>query len=111
MLVVPGPVGIAQYRGSNALIRDGAQPVLDAEEVLACVLPGENARHPRPPYPEAALPPDAVRILARLDEGPADVDALARELAISPERLAPILPEFELEGHLVWTGARVARTC
>ena len=102
-------MGIAQCRGSNALIRDGAQPVLDAEEVLACVLPGELATWSRPPDPMTRLSPDAARVMARLDEGPTDVDVLARELAISPERLAPVLLELELDGDLIRTVARVAR--
>ena len=73
------------------------------------MLPGRVPARVSSLDPASGLSIDAARILARLDEGPADVDALVRELAIPPERLAQILLELQLESHLVRVGARVAR--
>ena len=85
--------------------------MLDAEEVPASVLPGHMRERGSSLDPASGLSTQAAGTLARLEEGPVNMDAPSRELAIPPERLAPILLELELEGHRVRTGARVARTC
>jgi DNA processing protein len=108
VLAVPGPVDTDHCRGSNALIRDGATPVLDAEELLRLVLPQYVTAPPRRPTPTPPHSCDAARVLRRLAAGAADPDTLARELALSPQALASVLLDLELEGQVVRAGTRVA---
>ncbi len=108
--VVPGPVDTDHCRGSNRLLYDGAIPILDAEELIVCVL-GDAAQmcRARPAVPGVpGVSGDAGRVLARLRDAPQDPDRLSRELAIPPARLASILLELELEGLVTRDGTRVA---
>jgi DNA processing protein len=108
VLAVPGPVDTEQCRGSNELIRSGATPILDAEQLLELVSPG------RPVSPRSLFEPPATgsgesaRVLQRLADGASHPDALARELGLSPQALASLLLDLELEGKVVRMGTRVA---
>jgi DNA processing protein len=101
VLAVPGPIDTDACRGSNALLREGATPILDAEDLLRTVAP-ERARRVAPEDP-AHHP-----VLRALRDGPLDPDALRRVTGLEPAALARELLELELAGLLVREGARVA---
>ena len=108
VLVVPGPVDTELCRGSNRLLREGASPILDAQDLLHALGLPEAARAAA----VASGPPLAGlagRIWARLGAGPLDADALARELRVDSARLVRTLVELELEGRIVRAGQRIAR--
>ncbi len=107
VLVVPGPIDTEQCRGTNRLLRDGATPVLDADDLRAAVL-GPLAVRPvqRALIPDAS--PGARAVLELLADGPCDVDALARSLGRAPRELAAALLELELEGRLRREGTRLS---
>jgi DNA processing protein len=109
VLVVPGPVDTELCRGSNRLLREGAAPILDAQDLLHALGLPHAARAAASESPRPALAGLAGRIWQRLGAGPCDADALARELRIDAARLARTLVELELEGHLVRTGQRISR--
>lgn len=101
---VPGPVIGEQSAGTNALLKDGAILVRDAEDVLRELPDGDLRRLPRAglaaaPTPAAPDDPDAARVLLALDVAePRDADALAAATGLSAARLSAALVLLELEG-------------
>ena len=104
VLAFPGDVDRPKAAGCNALIRDGATLVRDADDVLAAlphVVPAVSTR--------AAAPRDGThpgddpavrRIVAALADGARDAGSLADRLALPPSELLPLLTELELDGRL-----------
>ncbi|MFQ5699315.1 MAG: DNA-processing protein DprA [Myxococcota bacterium] len=104
--VVPGPVGVGLCRGSNGLLREGAIPILEPDDLLDAL--GVRPRV-APAAPRARSPsPLAERVLEALARGPADSDSLARALGWPASQLAEVLIELELDGSVVREGVRVA---
>ncbi|HEX3464269.1 MAG TPA: DNA-protecting protein DprA [Candidatus Elarobacter sp.] len=108
VLAMPGDVDRPKAAGCNALIRDGATLVRDAEDVLAA-LPSSVA--PPPPRgkrgavddgdPGAVSDPRiAGRVLAALRDHASDPGTLADRLGLAPTELFPILSELELSGRV-----------
>ncbi|HEY5658096.1 MAG TPA: DNA-processing protein DprA [Myxococcota bacterium] len=97
VFAVPGPITAATSAGPNRLLRDGAQPVLEAGDILDALGfdnpgTGDGARAP--------LPPRLQRIVQALQRAPAAEDELARALGCGSDALAPDLLELELEGRV-----------
>jgi DNA processing protein len=101
VLAVPGDVDRPKAAGCNALIRDGATLVRDADDVLAALpaLPPPNRRHAMPPPDDDN--PTRHAILAALAEGARDPSALADRLALPPAQLFGALGELEVAGRIV----------
>lgn len=108
VFVVPGAVGGPFAEGTNQLLRDGARPVLGANDVL------EDLGWGRPPRlravegreaaaafsQEASDWPQTV-VLQTLEAGPVSRQELADRLPIAPGLLAQILLELELVGRVI----------
>jgi DNA processing protein len=105
--IVPGPIDSDACRGSNRLLREGATPILDAEDLRAAVL-GPLAAPGQPPLPEPAGSPAAQALLGHLADGPCDLEQLCRTLGRSPRELAPVLLELELDARIAREGTRVS---
>jgi DNA processing protein len=112
VLAIPGDVDRPKAAGCNALIRDGATLVRDADDVLAA-LPLPLAPPPRRSRrPTADAPADehagprsgdsaAVRrILAALRDAACDPGLLADRLDLAAAELFPLLTELELSGRI-----------
>jgi DNA processing protein len=99
VFAVPGPLGVATSAGTNRLIRDGAQVLLSADDVLQRIgfAPGASRPAGAAPSPERRMP-EETRVLRALATGPATRDELARRLRTSPAELALALLELELAG-------------
>jgi DNA processing protein len=104
---VPGPVDTDLCRGSNRLLRDGAIPILDAEDLLDELFPG-RPRASRPASVEPLTSREGRRVVEVLREGPAEADGLARRLGLAAAALAEVLLELELAAHVTRQGSRVA---
>jgi DNA processing protein len=109
VMAVPGDTLSGRYRGSHALLRDGAALVESAEDVLA-ELQWNRCRHGG----AAAAESDAV--LEAMASGEAyDVDSLAGRTGLQPPSLLPRLLELELRGAVLRLPGgrflRPARTC
>ena len=104
VLVVPGPIDSAAYRGSNRLLAEGAKIVLDP--VDAVKVAGGLTLDPEgnPPLP----PGEMGAIVRRVRDEPCGPDDLVRDLGIDAARLAAILLDLELEGWVVREGRRIA---
>jgi DNA processing protein len=99
VLAVPGPIDAPTSVGSNRLLRDGAAPVLDVNDVLQSlglplVAPVQQTE-PQAPFPGS---PIARRILDVLADAPASLDELIRRLGRAPAEITGELVRLELEG-------------
>jgi DNA processing protein len=86
VMAVPRDPNLPGSLAPNRLIRDGAAPVLDAEDAIAC-LEAVGARQGRAPAADADPGPLVLR--GRIER------RLARGEPVSPEQLAQGLPEAE----------------
>ncbi len=107
VLAVPGFPLDPRASGPNALIRDGAQLVTCADDVLAALpglvaLPRDVARAPSNPEFPSADQVDASRdrVLSGLRSEPTAVDELVRRCNVSASILLTVLLELELSGRL-----------
>ena len=94
---VPGPVNSRFARGSNALLADGAFPVLGADAVLDELF-GPGVRPAQPP--RSPLDPGLAAILERVEAGEGTPDAIARAIGLDPGALAAGLARLELLGRV-----------
>jgi DNA processing protein len=107
VLAIPGDVDRPKAAGCNALIRDGATLVRDADDVLAALpLPlapvprgsrngSSGARGDRDDDPAAVR-----RVMAVLRDGACDPGLLADRLDLAAAELFPLLTELELSGRI-----------
>jgi DNA processing protein len=92
VFAVPGEIVSALSRGSNALLRLGAAPLVEPADVLHAL--GIEPAVVAPP----ALGPDAAAVLEALAEGPAGADELTRSTGLTAASVAAALTELELAG-------------
>jgi DNA processing protein len=107
VLAVPGDVDRPKAAGCNALIRDGATLVRDAEDVLAALpLPLAPPRRSRGSVADGQADvkdgdsADVRRILAALRDAACDPGLLADRLDLAAAELFPLLTELELTGRI-----------
>jgi DNA processing protein len=93
VLALPGPIDHPTSRGTNELLRDGALPVLDYEDVLRAI----GIEPPAPPQlrPLPSLGPHETTIASCLRLGTACPSELALETKLSYEEVLTAL--FDLE--------------
>lgn len=109
VFVVPGPIDTEACRGSNGLLREGANLALGPDDILERF--DGLLRRPVLPDPVEPRPAgDAARVLRQLDAGPCGPDELIERLGLSAERLAALLVEMELDGSIHRVGRRITRT-
>ena len=107
VLAIPGDVDRPKAAGCNALIRDGATLVRDADDVLAA-LPFPLAPPPRRSRDDGSGvrggrddDPAAVRrIMAILRDGACDPGLIADRLDLAAAELFPLLTELEISGRI-----------
>ena len=93
VFAVPGEITGTLSTGTNRLLRQGATPLTSTEDVLELFGLAASQR-PRP----STLGVDATAALARLADGAASADELARATGLEPGPLAAGLAELELAG-------------
>ncbi|WIY25918.1 DNA-processing protein DprA [Parasedimentitalea psychrophila] len=114
VLAVPGHPFDARASGCNMLIRDGAQLVRNAEDVIAALPTGLGSSppaqqqlqldEPPPPPQRRSLRETAAlhqEILSRLGPSPTAEDQLIRDLCAATRDVSPALTELELEGEII----------
>jgi DNA processing protein len=92
VFAVPGEITSGLSAGTNDLLRQGATPLLAAEDVLAAL--GVEGPAPEPPR----LSPAAAAVLAVLGEGARAADELVRACHRPSADVAAALVELELAG-------------
>jgi DNA processing protein len=99
VFAVPGEITSALSSGTNDLLKLGASPLTSSTDVLDLFgLTGAEAR-------SVELGASAEAVLARLRDGPASADELARATGLDAGALAAALTELELAGGAVAGGA------
>jgi DNA processing protein len=107
VLAFPGDVDRPKAAGCNALIRDGATLVRDADDVLAALpypLAPPAAKDARSRSADATCGGDSAavrRVVTALRDGACDPGTLADRLNLAPAELFPLLTELELSGRVV----------
>jgi DNA processing protein len=100
VFAVPGEIVAALSKGTNALLRLGATPLTGAADVLESFgLSGPSPRQP-PGCGDGAL------VLARLRDGAASADELARATGLDAGGVAAALTELELAGLVAGSEGR-----
>ncbi len=114
VMAVPGSVDRKTSYGPNLLIKQGAHPVTEAEEILEIL--GLTAIHSRrdadQTISDVDLPGPSGRVLAALDLTPRHSDELTMESGLTPMELSVILLHLELQGYAEkLPGGRYIRSC
>jgi DNA processing protein len=91
-LAVPGEITSGLSAGTNALIRQGAAPLLSVDDVL------DEVGLERTQAPDPGLGGHAGAVLAALQAGAIDVDGLACATGLTVAEVAAALVELELAG-------------
>src|SRR5262249_53267626 len=92
VLAVPGEITSSLSAGVNALLRNGAAPVLCVDDVLEAI--GVVRDAPRPREPDGA----AGRVVAAVRSAAATPDEIARIVDLPAAEVAALLTELELSG-------------
>lgn len=93
VFAVPGEITSGLSKGTNDLIRQGATPMLAADDVLEAL-----GIEPAPARPPAGLSPEADAVLAFLGSGAASLDEISHSTGVGSAEVAVALTELELAG-------------
>jgi DNA processing protein len=98
LFAVPGNIDSPTSRGTNALLRDGCPPLLEAADVLQAL--GIAHVGATTASPSVALPkdPDACAVLAVLGSEPVHVDDVVDACRLDGARVLELLTTLELAG-------------
>jgi DNA processing protein len=104
VFAVPGTIYAPQSKGVNRLIRDGARPMLDVDEILQ-TLDVEMVHQHR--AARAALPGNAIEaeLYDLLGQEPLHVDEIGAQAGLSIEKVTAALTVMELKGLVRQVGA------
>ena len=103
-LAVPGPITTPLSQGPNALIRDGAHPLLelrDALEVLGCGPQQMDLLTEKSRRPVLSLDPRAKDLLELILEAPGTPEELAERMACTTREVAMLLLSLEIDQRAV----------
>jgi DNA processing protein len=99
VFALPGARRNQAAAGCNALIKDGAELLLDPGDILIELGHGRAGENWQPPLP---LPPDPdeARVMSALAGEPAGIDQLASRTGLAPERLAGAVRRLEQSARI-----------
>ena len=100
LFAMPGAASSPTSRGTNRLLKEGAQLVTEASDILSVLWPGQPSRRQREASTEFAeqLSPEAREVFRKLGPEPRHIDEIARECGLTPMELSVILLDLELRG-------------
>ncbi len=99
---VPGPLGFAECRGSNALLADGAGVLWDVDLFVDALVPEPGPRRlPVAGETPVELPEKEAAVFAGVGFEPAGADVVARRSGVEMRDLLPALAMLELKGYVM----------
>jgi len=98
VLAVPGSRRNRAARGTNELIADGAQPLLEWSDVLVALGLTDGSAPALKPPPRLAPGPEGAAVLRALGGDAATPDQIASRTGLAPDRVAVALFELERAG-------------
>ncbi len=102
VMALPGPVTSPTSWGPNRLIRDGAAPILELDDVFDGLgIPAPQPNEPSAGTQAAPLGPGSQAILEMLERGSLSRDELGRQVALDPQQLDLELIDLELQGRVL----------
>ena len=105
VFAVPGNIGMATSKGTNALIKQGAKLVEGAQDILTEILPQYEGKTYREEIP--ALNDEEDGILQLLSHSPLHIDEISRLSQMEIRRVSTILLELELKGVISQLGGKM----
>lgn len=105
VFVVPGNINAVQSRGANRLIRDGARPFYEKQELLD-FLQTWQAIEPQKmskPLQEAFSTPEEKQILDLITNEPLHIDEIVRKIGLPLSKISSSIVLLELKGMVVET--------
>jgi DNA processing protein len=102
LFAVPGNITSPLSAGCNALIKQGAEPLLSTQDVLGIILP--RAKTMQRPLPLASSPLEA-KIISLIQQGVRDGDQLQQQLDVSAREFSQTLTLMEITGTVRGLGA------
>lgn len=96
----PGAIQNPTSKGVNRLIKEGAQVVTEAEDILQNLWPQRLSRDGRKAMNQFAeqLSGDALKLYRQLSHEPLHIDEIARKCGLTPMEVSAILLDLELQG-------------
>jgi DNA processing protein len=105
VFAVPGEITSGLSKGTNDLIRQGATPLLTADDVFESL----GLERAPPPAP-SGLSPEAEAVFAHLAGGAASLDEISHGTGVGSAEVAVALTELELAGLVSQGDGRYRRT-
>jgi DNA processing protein len=104
VIAVPGNITAPQSKGTNRLIRDGAIPLLKAEDVLDVLRLNQT---PQQQQARLALPADELEaaLLRLLTDEPLHIDEICARTGLTVDKVSAALVMMELKGMVRGMGA------
>jgi DNA processing protein len=103
LFAMPGEVRHPNSHGPHQLLKEGAQLVTEANDILHALWPGQAAcRQRSTPHQDLAnsLAGNALSVYRQVQETPLHQDEIARKCALTPMELSAILLDLELRGGI-----------
>jgi len=105
VMAVPGPISSPANRGSNRLIKQGAQLVDCVEDILEATRLAGHRQHPSlfdpvPTAPRSTLTPREAAVYELVAQGPRHLDEITQALELTPGEVSAMVLGLELKGML-----------
>jgi DNA processing protein len=106
VMAIPGPISSPANRGSNRLIKQGAQLVDCVEDILEATRLARHRQHPSlfdpvPMAPRSTLTPREAAVYELVAQGPRHLDEITQALELTPGEVSAMVLGLELKGMLV----------
>ena len=105
VFVVPGNINAVQSRGANRLIRDGARPFYEKNELLEFLQTwqADEPQKMNKPLQEAFSTPEEKIILELITDEPLHVDEIVRKTGFPLSKISSSIVLLELKGMVIET--------
>ncbi|MFK5926866.1 MAG: DNA-processing protein DprA [Desulfuromusa sp.] len=102
LFAIPGALQNPNSKGTNQLLKEGAQLVTEAADILQVLWPNQPTRQEQGQYNNFTeqLDKPALKVFQLLGHEPRHSDEIARECGLTPMELSAILLDLELRGGI-----------